>query len=47
MVTSNKGSRSWAVLGDELMAVPLIVRLLHDCHIANIRGSRYRIRPHR
>ena len=47
MLTSNKGFEEWgAVLGDEFMAAALIDRLLHHCHIVNIRGNRYRMREH-
>ena len=33
-------------LGDEVMAAALIDRLLHHCHIVNIRGNSYRMRHH-
>ncbi len=33
-------------MGDEVMAAALIDRLLHHCHIVNIRGSSYRMREH-
>ena len=47
MLTSNKGFEEWGhVLGDEIMAVALIDRLLHHCHIVNIRGNSYRMREH-
>ena len=32
--------------GDEIMAAALIDRLLHHCHIVNIRGNSYRMREH-
>ena len=32
------------VLGDEIMAAALIDRLLHHCHVVNIRGNSYRMR---
>ncbi|MYC31788.1 MAG: transposase, partial [Chloroflexi bacterium] len=32
--------------GDEVMAAALIDRLLHHCHIVNIRGNSYRMRAH-
>ena len=48
VLTSNKGFEEWgAVLGDEVMAAALIDRLLHHCHIVNIRGNSYRMREHR
>ena len=47
VLTSNKGFEEWGhVLGDEVMAAALIDRLLHHCHIINIRGNSYRIREH-
>ena len=48
VLTSNKGFEEWGhVLGDEVMAAALIDRLLHHCHIVNIRGNSYRMREHR
>ena len=48
MLTSNKGFEEWGgVLVDEVMAAALIDRLLHHCHIVNIRGNSYRMRAHR
>jgi len=48
VLTSNKGFEDWGgVLGDEVMAAALIDRLLHHCHIVNIRGNSYRMRNHR
>ena len=32
------------MLGDEVMAAALIDRLVHHCHIVNIRGNSYRMR---
>ena len=47
VLTSNKGFEDWgAVLGDDVMAAALIDRLLHHCHIVNIRGNSYRMRAH-
>ena len=34
------------MLGDEVMAAALIDRLLHHCHIVNVRGNSYRMRAH-
>ena len=34
------------MLGDEVMAAALIDRLLHHCHIVNLRGNSYRMRAH-
>ena len=42
VLTSNKGFEEWGgVLGDEAMAAALIDRLVHHCHIVNIRGNSY------
>ena len=47
VLTSNKGFEEWSrILGDEVMAVALLDRLLHRCHIVNIRGNSYRMRRH-
>lgn len=47
VLTSNKGFEEWGqVLGDEVMAAALIDRILHHCHIVNIRGNSYRMRHH-
>ena len=47
VLTSNKGFEEWGtVLGDEVMAGALIDRVLHHCHIVNIRGNSYRMRAH-
>jgi DNA replication protein DnaC len=47
VLTSNKGFEEWGdVLGDDVMAAALIDRLLHHCHIVNIRGNSYRMRHH-
>jgi len=47
VLTSNKGFEEWgAVLGDEVMAAALIDRVLHHCHLVNIRGNSFRMREH-
>ena len=47
VLTSNKGFEEWGeVLGDEVMAAALIDRVLHHCHLVNIRGNSYRMRHH-
>ena len=44
---SNKPFDEWGeIFGDDLMAGALIDRLLHHCHIVNIRGNSYRMRHH-
>lgn len=48
ILTSNKPFEDWGeVFGDEVMAAALIDRLVHHCHIVNIRGNSYRMREHR
>ena len=43
----NKGFEEWGnILGDEVMAAALIDRLMHHCHVVNIRGNSYRMREH-
>ncbi len=47
VLTSNKSFEHWGeILHDEVMAAALLDRLLHQCHIVNIRGNSYRIRHH-
>jgi DNA replication protein DnaC len=47
VLTSNKSFQEWReVLGDEVMAAALIDRVLHHCHLVNIRGNSYRMREH-
>lgn len=47
ILTSNKSFDEWGeIFGDEVMAAALIDRLLHHCHIVNIRGNSYRLRHH-
>lgn len=47
VVTSNRGFEQWGeILGDDVMATALIDRLVHHCHIINIRGNSYRMRQH-
>jgi DNA replication protein DnaC len=47
VLTSNKSFAEWGdVFGDEVMAAALIDRLVHHCHVVNIRGNSYRMRHH-
>ena len=47
VLTSNKGFEQWGeILHDEVMAAALLDRLLHRCHMVNIRGNSYRMRRH-
>lgn len=48
VLKSNKEFEEWGnVLGDDVMAAALIDRVLHHCHLVNIRGNSYRMRHHR
>jgi DNA replication protein DnaC len=47
VLTSNKGFEDWGeVFGDDVLASALIDRLVHHCHIVNIRGNSFRMRQH-
>jgi hypothetical protein len=47
-LTSNKGFEEWGdMLGDDVMAAALVDRLIHHCHVANIRGNNLRTGEHR
>lgn len=47
ILTSNKGFEEWSeIFDDETMAAALIARIVHHCHIVNIRGNCYRLRQH-
>jgi DNA replication protein DnaC len=47
ILTSNKSFAEWGeVFGDDVMAAALIDRLVHHCHLVNIRGNSYRMRHH-
>lgn len=47
VLTSNKSFEEWGqIFGDDVMAAALIDRLLHHCHIVNIRGNSFRVRHH-
>lgn len=46
LITTNKAVKDWPEIlaGDEAMAAALLDRLLHRCHVLNIRGRSYRLR---
>jgi DNA replication protein DnaC len=47
VLTANKGFEDWGeIFGDAVMATALIDRLVHHCHIVNIRGNSFRMRHH-
>ena len=48
ILTSNKGFAEWGeLLGDTVIATAVLDRLLHHCHVLNIRGESYRLRDKR
>lgn len=46
LITTNKAIQDWpeVLAGDEVMATALLDRLLHRCHVINIKGRSYRLR---
>lgn len=46
LITTNKSVKDWPEIlaGDEVMATALLDRLLHRCHVLNIKGRSYRLR---
>lgn len=46
LITTNKRINAWPEIlaGDEVMATALLDRLLHRCHVLNIKGRSYRLR---
>lgn len=47
VLTSNKSFKEWGdVFGDSVVAAALLDRLLHHCHIVNIKGNSYRLRDY-
>jgi DNA replication protein DnaC len=46
LITTNKAVKDWpeVLAGDEVMATAILDRLLHRCHVLNIRGRSYRLR---
>jgi len=45
-ITSNKAIQDWPEMlaGDEVITAAILDRLLHACHVLNIRGRSYRLR---
>ena len=45
-LTSNKAIQDWPEMlaGDEVIPSAILDRLLHSCHVLNIRGRSYRLR---
>lgn len=47
VLTSNKSFKDWGeIFGDSIAASAMLDRLLHHCHIVNIRGNSYRLREY-
>jgi DNA replication protein DnaC len=47
ILTSNKSFKEWGdVFGDPVAASAMLDRLLHHCHLVNIRGNSYRLRQY-
>lgn len=46
LITTNKAVRDWPEVfaGDEVMVTALLDRLLHRCHVFNVKGRSYRLR---
>jgi len=46
LITTNKGIQGWpeVLAGDEVLATAILDRLLHKCHVFNIKGRSYRLR---
>ena len=46
IITTNKSVKDWpeVIAGDEVMTTALLDRLLHRCHVFNIKGRSYRLR---
>jgi DNA replication protein DnaC len=47
ILTSNKSFKEWGeVFGDSVAAAAMLDRLLHHCHIVNIKGNSYRLKQY-
>ena len=46
VITTNKSVKDWAevIAGDEVMTAALLDRLLHRCHVFNVKGRSFRLR---
>lgn len=46
IITTNKAIKDWPEIlaGDEVMATALLDRLLHHCHVLNIKGRSFRLK---
>jgi len=44
IITTNKNPKEWAeMLGDEVLATALLVRLLYKCEVIKLTGKSYRL----
>jgi DNA replication protein DnaC len=47
VLTSNKSFKEWGdIFGDAVAAAAMLDRLLHHCHLVNIKGNSYRLRQY-
>ncbi len=45
IMTSNKSFTEWEeIFGDPVIATAILDRLLHHCHVINIKGNSYRLK---
>jgi DNA replication protein DnaC len=46
LITTNRAVKDWVevLAGDDVMTTALLYRLLHNCHVLNIKGRSYRLR---
>lgn len=48
IMTSNKSFGEWEeIFGDPVIATAILDRLLHHCHVVNIKGNSYRLKEHK
>jgi transposase len=48
IMTSNKSFGEWQeIFGDPVIATAILDRLLHHCHVINIKGNSYRLKEHK
>jgi DNA replication protein DnaC len=45
-INKNKGIKDWpeVLAGDEVLVIAILDRLLHNSHLLDIKGRRYRLR---
>lgn len=48
IITSNKSFTEWGeVFGDSVIATAILDRILHHCHVINMKGNSYRLKEYR